>query len=136
MFNIFPLLGGHASDTKRATNLKTFIRQDESKALIRIHLYNGGYLAYQPEEWGKEIIFERTISDTGSQTFTIKGKIRSNTIGFSLIRYSVDSFICTSPPLADLASLPLIYISTVLSQFSPINFLKSLQPFITLDFLS
>ena len=82
MFNIFPLLGGHASDTKRATNLKTFIRQDESKALIRIHLYNGGYLAYQPEEWGKEIIFERTISDTGSQTFTIKGKIRSSTIGF------------------------------------------------------
>ena len=36
MFNIFPLLGGHASDTKRATNLKTFIRQDESKALMML----------------------------------------------------------------------------------------------------
>ena len=130
------MLGGHASDTKRATNLKTFIRQDESKALIRIHLYNGGYLAYQPEEWGKEIIFERTISDTGSQTFTIKGKIRSRNIGFSQLKYSVDSSIHTSPLLADLASLPLIYVSTVLSQFSPINFLKSFQPFISMNFLS
>ena len=46
--------------------------------MIRIHLYNGGDLAYEPQQWGSEIVFERTISEIGSQTFTIKGSSGRN----------------------------------------------------------
>ena len=68
------LLGGHAVDTKRATNLKSFVRQDQGKAIIRIHLFNGGELAYDPDKWGNEIVFEKQIYENGNNPFTIKGK--------------------------------------------------------------
>ena len=38
IINLFPL-GGHASDTKRATNLKSFVRKDQGKAIIEAQLY-------------------------------------------------------------------------------------------------
>jgi hypothetical protein len=65
--------GGNAADTKRATNQKSFIRQDQNKAIIRIHLYNGGEFAFNPAKWGKEIIFEKRILQSGANHFTITG---------------------------------------------------------------
>jgi len=66
--------GGHASDTKRATNLKSFVRKDQGKAVVRIHLYNGGELAYDPVKWGNEIIFEKQINENGNNPFYVRGK--------------------------------------------------------------
>ena len=68
------LLGGHASDTKRASNLKSFVRKDQSRAIVRIHLYNGGELAYDPEKWGNEIIFEKQINENGNNPLYVRGK--------------------------------------------------------------
>jgi hypothetical protein len=65
--------GGNAADTKRASNQKSFIRQDQNKAIIRIHLYNGGELPFNPAAWGKEIIFEKRILQSGANHFTITG---------------------------------------------------------------
>ena len=68
----FYFIGGKASDTKRSTNQKSFIRHGQNKAVVRIHLFNGGDLAYKPEDWGNEIIFEKVIYET-SQKLVIKG---------------------------------------------------------------
>ena len=65
--------GGNAADTKRATNQKSFIRQDQNRAIIRITLYNGGEFAFNPKAWGSEIIFEKRILQSGANHFTIKG---------------------------------------------------------------
>ena len=40
--------------------------------MVRIHLYNGGVQPYKPEQWGDEIIFEKTIYETASH-LVIKG---------------------------------------------------------------
>ena len=75
LFNcVFNFLGGTASDTKRATNQKSFVKQDENKAVVKIHLYNGGDMAYFPQKWGKKIIFEKTIYETGQTLLKIKGE--------------------------------------------------------------
>ena len=65
-------MGKQASDTKRSTNQKSFIRHGQNKAVVRIHFFNGGDHAYKPEDWGNEIIFEKVIYET-SQKLVIKG---------------------------------------------------------------
>ena len=73
-FQFFP--GGTAADTKRATNQKinqqSFIKQDQSKAVVKIHLFNGGECAYRQNEWGNEIVFEKVLYEKASHLH-IKG---------------------------------------------------------------
>ena len=81
------LSGGNAADAKRSTNIKTFIRNGQSKTLIRIHLHNGGEFAYKQEEWGNEIIFE--IPPQRSKRIWLQK--------FKLFFASVDLLITSSP---------------------------------------
>ena len=76
-FQLFP--GGTAADTKRATNQKinqqSFIKQGQSKAVVKIHLFNGGECAYRQNEWGNEIVFEKVLYEKASHLH-IKGASR------------------------------------------------------------
>ncbi|KAJ2715744.1 Structural maintenance of chromosomes protein 6, partial [Coemansia sp. D1744] len=58
-------LGGKASATNRAPNLKEFIREGRTRAVVRVHLRNRGSEAYHPELFGDMIIIERQINATG-----------------------------------------------------------------------
>ncbi len=59
-------LGAAAKDTKRGRNLSEFIRHGCQKTEIKVHLYNGGDESYRQETFGKEIIFQRTITPSHS----------------------------------------------------------------------
>jgi hypothetical protein len=78
-FYIYNFSGGKASDTKRGTNLKQFIRRDTVKAEIQIHLWNGGEDAYKTNVYGDRIIFERIIPANGSAVQNIKDHL-GNTV--------------------------------------------------------
>ena len=55
-------LGGNATATKRATNVKAFVRHGCNKAEIRMRLANvGEEEAYKPEVFGSAIVVERVI---------------------------------------------------------------------------
>ena len=55
-------LGGDARMTKRATNVKDFVRRDCNKAEIRVRLSNeGDEDSFKPETYGDAIVMERTI---------------------------------------------------------------------------
>ena len=55
-------LGGNATATKRATNVKDFVRHGCNKAEIRVRLSNAGKEdAYRPEVYGDAIVMERVI---------------------------------------------------------------------------
>lgn len=59
-------LGAKASETHRGSTLKSLIREGSHQARITIHLENGRHGAYNVEEFGKEIIVQRTIKSDGS----------------------------------------------------------------------
>ncbi|KAJ1953937.1 Structural maintenance of chromosomes protein 6, partial [Linderina pennispora] len=68
-------LGGKATLTNRASNLKGFIREGQGKATVRVQLRNCGPEAYHPELFGASILVERVLSssDSGSASqFKIK----------------------------------------------------------------
>ncbi|KAJ2518062.1 Structural maintenance of chromosomes protein 6 [Coemansia sp. RSA 2049] len=67
-------LGGSASSTNRATNLRGFIRAGQSRAIIRVRLRNRGPDAYKPDAYGDSIVIERQIHGTGSVTSQYKIK--------------------------------------------------------------
>ena len=55
-------LGGDAKMTKRATNVKDFVRRNCNKAEIRVRLSNeGDEDSFKPETYGDAIVMERTI---------------------------------------------------------------------------
>ena len=55
-------LGGNATATKRATNVKDFVRHGCNKAEIRVRLSNAGKEdTYKPEVYGDAIVMERVI---------------------------------------------------------------------------
>ena len=68
--------GGTAADTKRSANQRinqqSFIKQGQTKAVIKIHLFNGGSDAYKRDEWGNEIVFEKVLYEKSSHLH-IKG---------------------------------------------------------------
>ncbi|KAJ2550115.1 Structural maintenance of chromosomes protein 6 [Coemansia sp. RSA 1933] len=67
-------LGGSASSTNRASNIRGFVRAGQSRAIIRIQLRNRGPDAYQPERYGDSIIIERCIYSSGSTASQYKVK--------------------------------------------------------------
>ncbi len=72
MDSIILCLGGKASTTGRQVNAKTFIKTNKEQADISITLTNEGGDAYQPDQYGKRITIERSISKNGTSTYKTK----------------------------------------------------------------
>jgi chromosome segregation ATPase len=64
-------LGGKASITHRATNLKGFLRAGSNAASILVYLNNHGEDAYCPELYGDTIMVERRINKDGQSNYRI-----------------------------------------------------------------
>ncbi|KAL1918810.1 uncharacterized protein VTP21DRAFT_2832 [Calcarisporiella thermophila] len=65
-------LGGKASVTNRASNLKSLINDAANSARIILTLRNGGQDAYRPQQYGDKIVIERRISRDGANSYKIK----------------------------------------------------------------
>ncbi|MCJ1378067.1 Structural maintenance of chromosomes protein 6 [Xylographa soralifera] len=73
-------LGGKASSTNRAGNLKAFIKEGQEQCVLSIKLKNAGEAGYSQDVYGKSIIVERHFNRTGTSGFKLKsasGKIIS-----------------------------------------------------------
>ena len=64
-------LGGKASMTNRAVNLKGFLRAGSSAASILVQLGNRGEDAYLPEVYGNTILIERRINKEGQSQYRL-----------------------------------------------------------------
>ena len=87
-------LGGKANSTGRGSGLKSFIREGQRSACLRlcsivatniwiilfsvsevtIHIKNQGEEAFKPKEYGKTIVITRKFTKEGSSSWKIKGK--------------------------------------------------------------
>jgi chromosome segregation ATPase len=65
-------LGGKATATNRAQNLKSLIKEGRERCSVQVRIKNQGPLAYKPRDYGKSIIVERHFSTTGASGFKIK----------------------------------------------------------------
>lgn len=65
-------LGGKATATNRAQNLKSLIKEGETHSSVRVRIKNQGALAYKPHEYGKSISVERHFSTNGTSGFKLR----------------------------------------------------------------
>ncbi|MCJ1246552.1 Structural maintenance of chromosomes protein 6 [Trapelia coarctata] len=65
-------LGGKASSTNRAGNLKAFIKEGQEQCTLTIQLKNGGDTGYQQEVYGDSIFIERHFNKAGTSGFKLK----------------------------------------------------------------
>lgn len=65
-------LGGKATATNRAQNLKSLIKEGESHSSVRVRIKNQGPLAFKPHEYGKSISVERHFSTNGTSGFKLR----------------------------------------------------------------
>ncbi|KAK3936904.1 hypothetical protein QBC46DRAFT_295384 [Diplogelasinospora grovesii] len=65
-------LGGKASATNRGGNLKTFIKEGCSRAVLIVKIKNQGQDAYKHDIFGDSIIVERHFAKTGATSYKIK----------------------------------------------------------------
>ncbi|KAL2312619.1 Smc5-6 complex SMC subunit Smc6 [Schizosaccharomyces pombe] len=65
-------LGAKASNTNRAPNMKSLVKQGKNYARISVTISNRGFEAYQPEIYGKSITIERTIRREGSSEYRLR----------------------------------------------------------------
>ncbi|KAF1928879.1 structural maintenance of chromosomes protein 6 [Didymella exigua CBS 183.55] len=65
-------LGGKATATNRAQNLKSLIKEGESHSSVRVRIKNQGPLAFKPHEYGKSISVERHFSINGTSGFKLR----------------------------------------------------------------
>lgn len=65
-------LGGKATATNRAQNLKSLIKEGESHSSVRVRIKNQGALAFKPHEYGKSISVERHFSTNGTSGFKLR----------------------------------------------------------------
>jgi chromosome segregation ATPase len=65
-------LGGKATATNRAQNLKSLIKEGESYSSVRVRIKNQGPLAFKPNEYGKSISVERHFSINGTSGFKLR----------------------------------------------------------------
>ncbi|OAK95228.1 P-loop containing nucleoside triphosphate hydrolase protein [Phaeosphaeriaceae sp. SRC1lsM3a] len=73
-------LGGKATATNRAQNLKSLIKEGKDHCSIQVRIKNQGALAYKPSEYGDSITVERHFNRSGTSGFKIKdmnGKVQS-----------------------------------------------------------
>jgi chromosome segregation ATPase len=65
-------LGGKATATNRAQNLKSLIKEGKDYASVTVKIKNQGPLAYKPMLYGDSIIVERHFSRSGTSGFKLK----------------------------------------------------------------
>ena len=65
-------LGGKATATNRAQNLKSLIKEGETHSSVRVRIKNQGALAFKPHEYGKSISVERHFSTNGTSGFKLR----------------------------------------------------------------
>jgi chromosome segregation ATPase len=73
-------LGGKATATNRAQNLKSLIKEGKDHCSVQVRIKNQGPLAYKPAYYGKSITVERHFTRSGVSGFKLKdanGKIVS-----------------------------------------------------------
>lgn len=67
-------LGGKATATNRAQNLKSLIKEGKEHATVTVRIKNQGPLAYKPSQYGDSIIVERHFSKSGTSGFKLKDR--------------------------------------------------------------
>ncbi|UPX19353.1 RNA helicase [Ascochyta rabiei] len=65
-------LGGKATATNRAQNLKSLIKEGEDHSSVRVRIKNQGPLAFKPHLYGKSISVERHFTVTGASGFKLR----------------------------------------------------------------
>jgi chromosome segregation ATPase len=65
-------LGGKATATNRAQNLKSLIKEGKDHASVTVKIKNQGELAYKPAQYGESIIVERHFNRSGTSGFKLK----------------------------------------------------------------
>ncbi|KAH8643801.1 P-loop containing nucleoside triphosphate hydrolase protein [Alternaria alternata] len=65
-------LGGKATATNRAQNLKSLIKEGKEHSSVSVKIKNQGPLAYKPAQYGDSIIVERHFSKSGTSGFKLK----------------------------------------------------------------
>ena len=73
-------LGGKATATNRAQNLKSLIKEGKDHAIVTVRIKNQGPLAFKPSQYGSSIIVERHFNRSAQSGFKLKdrnGKIVS-----------------------------------------------------------
>ncbi|KAJ8107041.1 hypothetical protein OPT61_g9137 [Boeremia exigua] len=65
-------LGGKATATNRAQNLKSLIKEGETHCSVRVRIKNQGALAFKPHEYGKSISVERHFSTNNTSGFKLR----------------------------------------------------------------
>ncbi len=67
-------LGGKATATNRAQNLKSLIKEGKEHAIVTVRIKNQGPLAFKPMQYGSSIIVERHFSRSGTSGFKLKDR--------------------------------------------------------------
>lgn len=67
-------LGGKATSTSRASNLRSFVKEGKASSTVEVTLRNTGPEAFKPSLYPGKIIVERTIGSNGSGAWKIKNK--------------------------------------------------------------
>jgi len=65
-------LCGESKSTKRFSKVSEFIKKDTNKATIQVTLRNTGEDAYKPDIFGESVTFQRTITESGSSSYSLK----------------------------------------------------------------
>lgn len=67
-------LGGKATATNRAQNLKSLIKEGKDHSSVQVRIKNQGALAYKPSHYGDSIIVERHFNRSGTSGFKLKDR--------------------------------------------------------------
>ncbi|KAJ2679177.1 Structural maintenance of chromosomes protein 6 [Coemansia spiralis] len=81
-------LGGSATSTNRASNLRGFVKEGQPRAIVRVQLRNRGTDAYIHDRFGNSIIIERQINRAGNAASQYK--IKNGTTGEIVSRKKED----------------------------------------------
>ncbi|KAF2827344.1 dna repair protein-like protein rad18 [Ophiobolus disseminans] len=65
-------LGGKATATNRAQNLKSLIKEGKDHCSVQVRIKNQGALAYKPSQYGDSITVERHFNRSGTSGFKLK----------------------------------------------------------------
>ncbi|KAJ2341340.1 Structural maintenance of chromosomes protein 6, partial [Coemansia sp. RSA 2673] len=113
-------LGGKASLTNRASNLKGFIREGRQRATVKVQLRNRGPDAYRPELYGSSIVIERQLNNG---TAASQYKLRNGDTG-EVVSKRKDDLVAITDHMAIQVDNPI----NILSQDAAREFLASTSP--------
>jgi chromosome segregation ATPase len=65
-------LGGKATATNRAQNLKSLIKEGKDHCSVQVRIKNQGALAYKPDQYGDSITVERHFNRSGTSGFKLR----------------------------------------------------------------